>query len=63
MNKQIIQDLIYCIENMNLEHLRLYPELERFIPLLYDELQQEEICSHSFKDGKCICGVKEVDIQ
>lgn len=61
MNNQIIQELIYTIENMKLEHLREYPNLERFIPVLYKELQQEEICSHIFIDGKCICGAEKVD--
>lgn len=55
-HKQIIQTLISQIENMSLETLHKFPELERIIPLLHESLQIDDVCDHKFVNGKCICG-------
>lgn len=59
MSRVAIQTVLGAIENMNLEDLRKYPELERSIPLLYEALQIQDVCDHIFVNGECICGLKE----
>jgi hypothetical protein len=48
-----------AIENMSLEDLHKYPELERSIPLLYEALQIQDVCDHIFVNGECVCGLSE----
>ena len=48
--------VLEIIENLPLETLQQYPELERIIPSLYDAIQIEDVCDHKFNDGICICG-------
>jgi len=51
-----LQNLITIIENLPLETLQQFPELERSIPKLYENLQIDDVCDHKYIDGKCICG-------
>ena len=59
MVREKLETILRTIENLPLDTLQKYPELERVIPLLYDVLQIEDICDHKFVDGICICGFKQ----
>ncbi len=59
MVREKLETILRTIENLPLDTLQKYPELERVIPLLYDALQIEDICDHKFVDGICICGFKQ----
>lgn len=61
MSRVAIQTVLGAIENMRLEDLRKYPELERSIPLLYESLQIQDVCDHIFVNGECICGLTETE--
>lgn len=56
-NRQLIQATIDVIENMALEDLHRYPELELLLPRLYESLIIDDECVHKYDDqGECICG-------
>lgn len=59
MVRDKLQTILYTIENLPLETLQKYPELERIVPLLYEALQIDDVCDHKFVDGICICGYKQ----
>lgn len=59
MSRVAIETVLNAIENMSLEDLRKYPELERSVPLLYEALQIQDVCDHIFVNGECICGLSE----
>ena len=51
-----LQLLLNTIENLPLEVLNKFPELERSVPQLYASLQIEDVCDHKYVEGVCICG-------
>ena len=51
-----LQLILNTIENLPIETLQQYPELERIVPKLYESLQIEDVCDHKFVNGQCICG-------
>jgi hypothetical protein len=59
VSRLAIQKVLGAIENMSLEDLHKYPELERSIPLLYEALQIQDVCDHIFVNGECVCGLSE----
>jgi hypothetical protein len=59
VSRQAVETVLSAIENMSLEDLRKYPDLERSIPLLYEALQIQDVCDHVFVNGECICGLNE----
>lgn len=61
MSRAAVEKVLNAIENMSLEDLRKYPELERSVPLLYEALQIQDVCDHIFVNGECICGMKEYE--
>ena len=62
MKRETIQTILRTIENMSIEDLRKYPELERAVPALYDMLQIDDVCDHKFVNGVCVCGVLQEQI-
>lgn len=54
-----LQLILNTIENLPLETLQQYPELERIVPKLYESLQIDDVCDHRFVNGQCICGKLE----
>ena len=59
--RSIIQTILYSIENLPLETLQKFPELERAVPKLYEALQIDDVCDHKFVGNICIaCGFKNV---
>ena len=56
-----LQIILNTIENLPLETLQQYPELERTVPKLYEALQIDDVCDHKFVGNICIaCGFKNV---
>lgn len=56
-----LQVILNTIENLPLETLQQYPELERIVPKLYESLQIEDVCDHKYVNKKCICGHVKLD--
>jgi hypothetical protein len=54
--RSIIQTILYSIENLPLESLQKFPELERAVPKLYEALQIDDVCDHKYVNGQCVCG-------
>jgi len=54
-----LQFILTTIENLPLETLQKFPELERTVPKLYEALQIDDVCDHRFTNGICICGQTE----
>lgn len=51
-----LQLILNTIENLPLETLQQYPELEKTVPKLYEALQIDDVCDHKYVNGQCICG-------
>ena len=56
MSREKLQTILHIIENLPLETLQKYPELERIVPKLYEALQIDDVCDHKYVNGHCVCG-------
>jgi hypothetical protein len=54
MNRPLLERCLELCNKISLIDLYKYPEAGYLIPLLQNELEQEEICTHSFIDGVCV---------
>ena len=61
--RKVLEGSLEIFEKMDLITLQQYPNASLLIPQLRDLLEQEEICSHIFVDGVCICGTREQDVE
>lgn len=61
-NRHLIRNAIDIIENMALEDLHRYPQLELLLPKLYESLIIDDECIHKYNEhGACICGHQKPD--